>query len=61
MTPAASMFKRANDRHPVVEARVIGRGGEGGHYWLANHKCFELSAADLRSLPEGYPRWRLSE
>lgn len=58
MTPAAADFKRANDRHPVIEAIVLGHGGQGARYWLGNHKSFKLTSEDIRSLPEGYPRWR---
>lgn len=41
-------FIAANKRSPVVSGAVIGSGGEGAHYTLANGKTFTLTAADCR-------------
>lgn len=67
MTPEAQRFKEANDKCPVVSGRVIYRKGHteqpgnvwGGSYRLANGQTFKLPSDELRTLPEGYPKWEL--
>ncbi|GAA0765846.1 hypothetical protein GCM10009434_08210 [Brevundimonas olei] len=41
-------FIAANKRSPVVSGAVIGSGGQGAHYTLANGKTFTLSADECR-------------
>lgn len=53
----ATEFVRQNDRSLVVESAVIGRGGQGADYRFEDRTEMRLSAAQLRELPAGYPRW----
>lgn len=63
MTPKAAEFVKANDDSPVVEGRVNEpdprKPAKGGTYTLESGKSFRLNLADCRSLPTGYPRWKL--
>lgn len=63
MTPNAKKFVAANDRHPVVSASLIeenpNRPHRGSWYTLSNGSAWKLFAEDVRSLPEGYPKWEL--
>lgn len=52
-------FMAANDDSPVVSGAAIGNGGQGGVYTLADGRCYVMSGAICRALPEGYPRWKL--
>lgn len=50
-------FIEANKQSPVVEGRVIGRGGQGAVYRLDDGRTFRLSA-DVCAMVE--PRWKLT-
>lgn len=52
-------FVATNDRSPVVSGSVIGKGGEGGRYQLANGKNFTLDLLTCRALPREYPKWKI--
>lgn len=55
----ARAFMRANDASPVIAGEVIGNGGQGGRYTLANGKVYTLPLDVSRALPENYPKWDL--
>lgn len=55
-TENALAFMKANDASDVVEGSAKGPG-RGGYYRLADGRVFELTVADCRSIPDGYPRW----
>lgn len=59
MTRRAQHFIAANALSPVVYASVIGRGGQGAVYRLANDMAFTLTADDCRALTlaGAEPRW----
>lgn len=61
MTHKAAKFLEANKRSPVVYGSVTGPDGAptGCYYRLADGKTFELTSAELRSMPP--PRWALEE
>ena len=63
MTPKAQAFKEANDKSPVYAGRAIepnpNKPAKGGVYTLEDESSWRLSVEDLRSLPEGYPKWKL--
>lgn len=48
-------FKAANAQSPVVYGSVIGRGGEGCIYRLADERVFKLTARECELV--GVPRW----
>jgi len=50
-------FKEANAKSPVVYGAVIGLGGKGASYTLANGKTFKLSAAECTAI--GKPIWAI--
>lgn len=56
-TEKAAAFIVANAASRVVSGRVINQGGEGAHYTLQNGECWELTAEDCLSLPDGSPIW----
>ena len=47
-------FIRANSLFLVVKARVIGQGGRGAIYTLANGTAYKLTAEELAHVK---PRW----
>jgi hypothetical protein len=63
-TVKAAQFMLANDKSPVVSGAAMHRGEErpenviGCRYSLQNSQSFELSSADLRSMPDSYPKWQ---
>jgi hypothetical protein len=63
-TVKAAQFMLANDRSPVVSGAAMHKGEErpenvtGARYTLQDHKSFELSSEDLRSMPREYPKWK---
>lgn len=57
LTRRAKEFVKANDISRVIAGAAIGNGGKGGRYTLANGRKFQLDLADLKSLPDGYPKW----
>lgn len=57
MTDKSEQFMKENDKSPVIIGSVIGNGGQGGYYTLANGKQFTLNLQDCNDLPEGYPKW----
>lgn len=61
MTKRSEAFVIANDLSPVVSGSVIGTGGQGGRYTLADGTSFRLSLDDCRALPSGYPIWRVGK
>lgn len=54
MTHNAHRFTEANKRSPVVYGAVIGNGGRGAIYRLANDQTFTLTAAECAMVQ---PRW----
>lgn len=52
-TPAAAKFIAANKESGVVSGAAF--NGGGGNYTLADGRSFDLSLADMRSMP--MPRW----
>jgi|GEM_PF-4708531 len=48
MSDNLKRFIAANRRSPVVSGAVIGNGGQGAHYTLANGKTFTLSDDECR-------------
>lgn len=58
MTPNAEAFKQANAEHRVVSAEVIGLGGKGGRFTLADGRTFTLNADEARWV--GPVRWKES-
>jgi hypothetical protein len=61
MTHRAHRFVEANKQSPVVYGSVTGPEGAptGCYYRLADGKTFELTSAELGSMPA--PRWALDE
>lgn len=57
MTHKAHRFIEANKISPVVYGSVIGNGGRGATYRLADDQTFTLTAAECRMI--GQPRWAL--
>ena len=57
MTKKAKEFMKENAIHPVVSGSIVGSGGQGGFYTLANHKTFRLSREDCLALDPEYPIW----
>jgi hypothetical protein len=65
-TQKALVFMLANDKSPVVSGAAMHIPGErecpenviGCRYSLQNNQTFELSSADLRSMPQDYPKWK---
>jgi hypothetical protein len=57
-THSADEFRKANDKSPVVQGSVIGRGGQGGAYVLDDGTTMVISAEECKKLPSGYPKWR---
>lgn len=55
MTARAQKFVAANALSPVVYGSVVGSGGRGAVYRLANGLAFTLSAAECRAV--GEIRW----
>jgi hypothetical protein len=55
MTENGKRFVEANGTSPVVCGVVIGRGGEGCRYTLADGSSFRLSSDDCKEI--GKPRW----
>lgn len=63
-TPNARAFMAANDLWPVISGDVSNdkkTGARIGRYILEDGKRFDLTTADARTLPEGYPIWKLPE
>jgi hypothetical protein len=58
-TYRARRFREANRRSPVVYGSVIGEGGKGCFYRLADEQTFELNAEECRAI--GHPRWAFEE
>ena len=54
MIGSVERFKEANKISPVVSATVIGRGGQGAFYRLANDTYFKLTSEECRQVT---PRW----
>jgi hypothetical protein len=52
----AERFKAANKESRVVSATVVGLGGEGATYRLADGRTFKLTAAECEAV--GKVRWR---
>lgn len=48
-------FVEANRKSPVVSGAVIGRGGRGCRYTLADGRTFRLSSEDCKAI--GKPDW----
>jgi hypothetical protein len=57
MTENGKQFVAANAKWPVVSGAVIGRGGKGCRYTLANGQSFRLSSDDCREI--GKPTWAI--
>lgn len=59
MTRRALQFVAANALSPVVYGSVIGNGGRGAVYRLANDLAFRLTANDCRAVAVSgaEPRW----
>jgi len=55
MTENGKRFVVANAMSPVISGAVIGRGGKGCIYTLANGQEFRLSSDDCKEI--GKPRW----
>lgn len=55
MSKNGERFVAANAKSPVVYGAVIGRGGKGCTYRLADGQEFRLSSADCREI--GKPNW----
>jgi hypothetical protein len=56
LSPAGKQFKLANRHSPVIAGSVIGNGGQGARYTLANRKTYTLTADDCTAIE---PRWQL--
>lgn len=56
MTPKAEAFIKANESSPVVSGAVIGSGGKGARYTLANGQRFKLTSEECKQI--GMPRWQ---
>lgn len=52
-------FVAANTASPVTSGSVIGQGGEGAYFTLANRTTHRLGAEACKLLPDGFPRWDL--
>jgi hypothetical protein len=52
-TPKAAEFTKANAKSGVISGAVF--AGGGGNYTLADGRSFDLSLADMRSMP--MPKW----
>lgn len=55
MTRNARAFLEANRRSPVISGAVIGSGGKGGYYTLANGQSFTLNVRECEQV--GLPWW----
>ena len=55
----AKKFKKLNDKSPVVSGAIIGNGGQGSRYTLADGTYCELDLEACKALPDGYPIWDL--
>lgn len=53
-TPKVQRFILANQESPVVYASVLGSGGRGGLFRLADDRTFKLSADECHIVR---PRW----
>lgn len=58
MTDNVNEFVKANRRSPVITGAADRENG-GATYWLQNNKMFRLSLDECKSLPAGFPRWKL--
>jgi hypothetical protein len=58
VTGKALLFADANRESPIVYGSVIGRGGQGVFYRLANGRTFKLTAAECGMVK---PRWSFEE
>jgi hypothetical protein len=59
MTHRAHRFLEANRSSAVVYGSVIGNGGKGCFYRLADEQTFTLTAEECRMV--GAPRWAFEE
>jgi hypothetical protein len=61
MTRKALQFLAANKRSPIVYCGIIGKGGRGAIYRLADDSSFSLTRADCLDLPAHQLRWATLE
>ena len=61
MTRRAREFLAANKVSPIVDGGVIGSGGRGAMYRLADDRRFTLGRADCLDLPAHQLRWAILE
>jgi hypothetical protein len=59
MTVNVRRFVRFNQKHAVVSGYANEDGKGGGGYTLANRMSFTFTRDECRSMPEGFPDWKI--
>lgn len=57
VTPNVALFVKENDKSLVYSGAAF--PGGGGSYSLESGKSFRFTLQEARSLPLGYPKWKI--